>query len=184
MGIRLSRGISDPRFLPPYHGFKTWTAGPWETNGSTVVATAGTLYTVRVPVDVAMLVSTIHMYVATAGSALTAGQCFAALFGSAGAHLATTDDQAAAWATTGPKAMALSAAQQVPAGEVEVGFWFNGTTGPAMVRGTSTASGFTNIGLSGTTLRSATANTGLTTAAPGALGAKTAFAQGWWVALS
>jgi hypothetical protein len=62
-----------------------------------------------------------------------------------------------------------------------VALWYNGTTGPAFIRGSSYA--YVNGTLSGPALRSATANTGITTTAPATLGTKTGSIQNFWVAL-
>jgi hypothetical protein len=149
---------------------------------STPLATAGTFYVVRLHVPVATSATNILTSVVTAGVALTSGQCFAALY-QGGNLLGTTADQSGSWISSGNKTMAISGGPvAVVAGDVFVGFWFNGTTGPAFVRGTSLA--FINFGLTLTSLRFGTANTGLTTTAPGTLGTISAFSTVYWVALS
>ena len=78
--------------------------------------------------------------------------------------------QAAAWASTGTKTMALSAPQAVAVGYVDVLFWANGTTLPQFVRG-NTLTSLANVGA--TTARFYKANSGLTTTAPASIGART-----------
>jgi hypothetical protein len=123
----------------------------------------------------------------TAGTSLTAGQTFACLYSAAGALLAQTADQAAAWATTGEKVMPLSSPYNVPTPGLHlVMFWsvFSGTA-PVVARAAGTASAqVANIGMSAAPYRSAIADTSLTTTAPATLGAQSTSGSVPLIALS
>jgi hypothetical protein len=170
-------------------GFLAWNYDlPASLSGGTsALATAGTMTVMAIPVRAAILVTNINLMLAANGSVLTSGQCFAALYAGAGGSLiGVTADQSTAWGSGAAKLVTMPLAGgpfTVQPGIVYAGVWFNGTTGPAFTR---TSSGATQLNLNlSTSLRWATANTGLTTTAPGTLGA---FAQGslvgYWAALS
>ena len=72
----------------------------------------------------------------------------------------------------------------VSAGDYYVGLWYQGTTGPAIIRSGTVSAVLTNAGLSAPNLDMASANTGVTTTAPATLGTQTASVFEWWVALS
>jgi hypothetical protein len=164
-------------------GFLVWNFDPAPAagTGSSPMVTAGQANVERLYVDRPITVTNLHVMVQTAGATLTSGNCRAALYNAAGTSLSITADQSTSWNSTGFKTMALGAAQTLTVGFYDVALWYNGTTGPAFVRGTSYA--FINGSLSGASLRSATANTGMTSTAT-ALGTKTASIQNFWVALS
>lgn len=167
---------------PSDHGLISWPYDPSVATSGTALPVAGTLYLVRLHVPTATTVTNLLGDVVTAGSGLTAGQCFAGLF-QGGTLLGTTADQSTAWATTGVKTMALTAPVAVAAGDVYVGVYYNGTTGPAFAR--SNGNALSNVGLSGNTSRYATGNTGLTTAMPGTLVSPlVAQSNAYWLALS
>jgi hypothetical protein len=167
---------------PNVNGLAAWSVDPASASSSSANPAAGTAQVAGIDVA-AGTVSSIWMYVAGAGSGLTTGQCFAAIY-QGGALLGATADQSTAWQSTGAKQMALTAPVTVAAGEVQVIFWSNGTTQPTFNRAGS--GGSVNLGVSGATARFGTANTGLTTAAPSTLGtvstASTAIA--WLIGLS
>lgn len=151
------------------------------SSNSTPLATAGTLYGIRLKLITPATITNIVLPIFTAGATLTAGQCFAALYQN-NTLKAQTADQATAWASTGMKTMALSSAQSAAAGYVDIVMWFNGTTGPAPTRGHQ---GFTvNGALAAANARYFTANTGVTTTAPASLGTKTSFSTAYWVGVS
>lgn len=165
------------------HSLAGWSFDSAQAQGGTVLGAGGTLYLSKCKVT-SPLITNIIMHVATAGTTLTAGQCFAALFSAAGALLSTTADQAAGWQSTGVKTMALSVAQTVPLGNVYVGVFANGSVLPAFSRSGGIAAGLSNVGLSAPNFRFATADTALTTAMPANLGTQTSFPTAWWVGLS
>jgi hypothetical protein len=75
------------------------------------------------------------VYVVTAGSSLTSGQNFAALYDSSKNLVGITADQATAWGTTGEKVMALTTPYVVTApGLFKGAMWSVGTTPPAFAR--------------------------------------------------
>lgn len=165
-------------------GFLAWNYDPSPVagTGSSPMSAAGTLEVQRLWVPKACTVTNLHVYVQTAGVTLTAGRCLAGLYNAAGNLLSATGDQSGAWVSTGLKTMALTTPQTIAAGWYDVAWFYTGTTGPAMVRGSSYA--FVNGLLTGSALRCARAASGNTTAMPAALGAKTASVQNYWVALS
>lgn len=160
---------------------------PYELTGggNTAVATAGRLEFAKVRLPMAASVTNVVMNVQTVGVTLTAGQNFAALFSPAGALIGQTADQAAAWVSTGTKAMALAGGPYTcAAGNYFVGFWYNGTTAPAMLRMASIGSAALSFGTASPNLLFGTADTGLTTTAPANMAAQTASTTPFWVALS
>lgn len=168
------------------YGLLTHSFDP--TNGATTATAltpAGTMWTSRLYLPKRSRVTNIVLYVIGAGATLTANQNGAALYNAAGTLLSNTAmTQNTSWQSTGSKVMPLLAAQDCPAGYYDVGWFYTGTTGPAMLRAPSATSAVHNMNLAGTTLRAATANTGLTTTFPATLGTKTAAAVVYWAALS
>ena len=171
------------------HNLVGWTYDPTAAQAGTVMPTAGVANVARVRV-LSGVVSNIHFLLTAGGSSLTSGQCFAALYNDAGALVgggAITADQAANWATGGFKTCALSVAQGVtPNAWYRVLWWFNGTTGPTLARGSNLDAAFLNAGLSAPLLRYSTADTGRTNAAsvPANIGSQTGAQTAWWVGLS
>ncbi len=182
---------NDTRFasaasIPADRGYLAWTMPPWAA-AAAAAPSAGTLSLARIYRVPAGSVTNIVMASVGAGSGLTTGQCFAALYTAAGVLVAQTADQSTAWAASGVKTMALAAGPYtVAAGDYYVGIWHNGTTGPTWTRYANSSGSVTptNVGLSAPNLAAATANTGLTTTAPGTLGTQTSFLSYWWAALS
>ncbi len=164
------------------HGYAAWTTDPLSASVATPILTNGLMYVARLKLAAAATVSTVSVYVTTGGTTLTSGQSRLALFDASRVLLATSADQSAAWATAGLKAAAVTP-QALPAGYCFVGLWANGVALPTLACGTSLAAGLVNAGLSAPNLRFATADTGLTTTAPGTVGAMTAAAASIWVAL-
>lgn len=174
------------------HSMVGWTLDPaTEVQAGTVQPTAGLAQVVRVQA-LSTTVTNIHFYVTVAGSSLTNGQCFAALYNDAGALLGAGAVTASAhgtgatgWGDAGFKTMPLTVAQGVTKyAFYRVLWWFNGTTGPTLARGSNIAATLANATMSAPTLRYSTADTGLTTSAPANIGAQTAGAVAWWVGLS
>lgn len=170
---------------PTDHSLIGWTFDPYAgVQGGVVLATAGLAYSVRIRV-LRSTITNINMHFTTAGATLTAGQCFAAVYSDTGTLLGTTVDQATNWASSGYKTCALSSpiTGLTPYTWVRVVWWFNGTTGPTLSRAINSNTAITNAGMT-SNFRSATANTALTTTAPGTLGTLTGFLTGWWIGLS
>lgn len=169
---------------PTDHGLVGWSFDPALAQAGTLVPAAGVLNLARVRV-LGSAVTAIQVYVTAGGATLTASQCLAAVFNDAGALLgagAVTADQSTAWASTGLKDMALTVAQAVtPGAFYQIGLFYNGTTAPTLARASTVAAALNNAGMGSAPYRFSTANTGLTTAMPGSLGAQTAAANAWWV---
>jgi hypothetical protein len=178
-------GAQDPS-APADRGYKAWSMPVYSVRSAFAVATAGRLNVVRLRRVPAGTITNVVLGVTTAGSSLTAGQCFAALFTAAGVLVGQTADQAAAWVSAGTKIMPLAGGPySVAAGDYYVGFWFNGTTGPAFtIGGQASSADLTNAGLSAPNLDSALADAGLTTTAPATFGAQTSYVIYWWAAVS
>lgn len=167
---------------PADRGLLAWAYDPLAAVNNQVLVSAG-LYLIKVPVRVPALVTRIYIGVATAGSGLTAGQCYAGLYDAAGNRLGVTADQASAWASNGVKAMDLTAPVSVPAGNYWVALLSNGATGPAVARSVGTAIG--NVGLTAGNYQAASYGSGLTaipTSIP--MGSATASSTALWAALA
>jgi hypothetical protein len=186
MGIQYSPpAASGVAALPADHGFLGWTAPIAYSLSSSLLSVevgAGTLRCVRVRRCTPSTVSNLWVYVATAG--VTLSNCFAALFDSSGNLLGQTADQSTAWQSIGGKQMAL-VTPVAAAGDLIVGLWYNGTTAPTLQRtGPGSSSAQMNINQSGSAFNCFNADTGLTTAAPSVIGARTSSALQWWAAVS
>lgn len=180
-----------PLYNPPIqpHGLRPtdlgvleWVADPVLFTAGTLVATAGVLNIVKLYLPQRSLITNLHVTVTVGGATLTANQCLAALYQDA-ALLGTTTNQATAWVSAGSKTMALVTPVTVPAGVIEVGFWYNGTTAPTLARAAASAA-LVNAGLAAASSRSGLANAALTTTAPATRATLTAGSIGWWAAVS
>jgi len=167
---------------PEDHGLLAWTMDPSSAGTGTVLSVAGTMQGARLYLPRPMTVTNLYCHLSAAGATLTAGSCKAALYNSAGTLVGTTVDQATAWASSGLKVMALSAAVVCPVGYYDLALWFNGTTSPTLYRSMAVPVG--NANLTGAATRFFTANTAITTTAPATLGAKTVQNTAWWLAVS
>jgi hypothetical protein len=173
-----------PTYRPSDHGLITWAFDPAvSVSTSSVLSNAGTMYVVRLHMPVPASVTKIELHLVTAGVSLASG-CIAALY-QGGSLLGQTADQSVAWAGTGQQHLAITGGPvAVAAGDVLVGLWFTGTTGPAPLRANSSAA--INFNLSASVTRWGTANTGLsgTTTAPPTLGTLSTLTTAYWAALS
>lgn len=152
-----SRGYPDPLDS----GYLTWSTDPAEVS-SLVTPTAGVLYLAKVPMrQASVAVGNICMGVGVAGSGLTSGQCFVALFNATtGARLAVSADisgQLAVGETTHALASPPTVAGPV---QVYVGLLLNGTTMPQLARGCPSVSGLSNGRLATSARRFAQYGTG------------------------
>ena len=170
---------------PADNGYLTWSYDPIVVSTSNA-AVAGTLYVQRIHLPVAATITNVVLHIATAGVTLTANQNLALLYSAAGARLATSVDQSAAWASTGVKVCVLTAPYAAAAGDYYVAYFANASVSlPAFGRCAMTTGGApANAGLTAPNLRAAVADTGLTTAGPANMGAQTASGAPGWVALS
>lgn len=176
-------GLTKQGYTPADHNLAAWTDDPNRAGSGQLLGTAGTIIGARIYMPAASTVGGIWTHVVVSGATLTTGQCFAALWDSAGALLDTSVDQAANWAAAaGPKLASFATATTRPAGFYDIGVWFNGTTSPQLLRGASHSS--MNLKLTGQAIRYWTADTGRTTTAPATLGTKTAQGASLWFALN
>lgn len=173
------------QWMAPDSGLVAWAFDIVGATANSLLTTAGTLYLVRMHVPVACSVTNVLIQITTAGATLTASQCFAGLWNSAGTQIGITANQATLWQTAGLQTMALAGGPfTIPAGDYLVGFYYNGTTAPTLSRGQNSGGtpGVVNLGSS--TLRFSTANTGLTTTPPAPLGAQTGTNLSFWAGIS
>ncbi|MFJ1539294.1 hypothetical protein ACIODS_12195 [Micromonospora chalcea] len=177
--------INDPS-RPADRGYLTWTHPPYANTGVNLIPNAGILYLRRIRRVPPAAVTSILAYVGGGGSALTAGQCGAALYTAAGTLIGQTADQASSWQSGGLKTMPLvGGPYQVTAGDYYVAVWWNGTTSPQLARaGTGLFTALPNAGLAAPAFDAATANGSVTTTAPATLGAQTIAAIEFWFALA
>ncbi|MEV5607022.1 hypothetical protein [Streptomyces sp. NPDC052225] len=182
--------VADPGVglvLPSDQGLLAWTFDPCNTIDVSVLA-PGTVYMAALRVRERTTLSNIHLYLSTAGAGLTAGQCFAGIYNTAGTRIAVTADQATAWASSGAKTMALTAPVEVYPGTYYVAVVCNGTTGITVSRGSGNA-GQVNMGLTAANARYTSGGTGWTAQtslpASGTLANRTASSIiAFWAALS
>lgn len=168
-------------WTPGNHGLISWSMDPALCSGATA-PTSGQVILVRLHISAATTINNIVAVVATAGTALTAGQCFAGLYSAAGAKLGETADQSSAWATTGVKTMPLTSPVAVQAGDYYVALLAVGTTPPAWARG-SVIGALANIGITATTSRFGVATGSSVTALPSSLTVG-ATSTAYWAAAS
>lgn len=146
------------------HGLLTWTQDPATLNGGYTLAT-GQIYLSKVKITSrSTVVSNILYGVTTAGTALTAGQCFVGLYDSSGNRLAISADQSTVMNSLGAKTVALTAPQTLAVGSYYVAFLAVGTGTLPSVAGGGGISSTINAGLTtGTSrfLNTATGNTSL-----------------------
>lgn len=173
---------------PSDAGFKVWAFDPAITVNNSLVGAAGTLNLTRLEnkTGAAMTVNSASVFVNTAGATLANVGFGVWAWGATGALLASSVNANGATATAfqsnGQKVVTFPTPPTVAAGAAfYVGFWFTGTTMPTLARASGTAA-MHNVGFAATPFRYATANTGLTTAAPATLGAQTSLGLAWWVA--
>lgn len=172
-------------WLASDHGLAAWSYDPAASQGGTVLPTAGLVFSVRMRILGVTQINNILMHLTAGGTSLTAGQCFAAVFNDAGTTLiASTADQATNWATGGPKTMPLVGAPIAasPYTWVRVVFWFNGTTGPTVTRGSNINAAAANLGMA-SGYRFATSNAGTTTSLT-SIGTLTASQAAWLVGIN
>lgn len=165
-------------FAPEDYGLIAWSGDPTTMVNAATMNVAGLIYLVGIRIVHPMTVTNLHININTAGSGLTTGQCFAALYQN-NSLLAATADQSTAWASTGLKTMALTSAQSVTPGMIQVGFYYNGTTGPQPMTSGYAFMSSTNLGL-----RHAGLSGGYTTAPPASVSTQTTNSRAYWAAVS
>jgi hypothetical protein len=177
--------LTGNQLSPADHGLIAWNFAPYNVRASDKIAmTAGTLYLAKLPIPYATTINKIGFYVAQAGTNLTTGQNYGALYGPTGSLLASTADLTATYGTAGGYLISLTSSQPVAAGYVYIGLYFNGT-GTALAAGAGDApTGLLNFNLTNAGSLFATANTGLTTAMPSSLGTLTPVTDGIWACIA
>lgn len=123
---------------PPDYGWAGWAYDPTKST-STNVLTSGTIQGARIKLPVGVTLANIVSHVGTAGSGLTAAQCFGGLYTTGGVLIAKTGDLSAVYNSTGLKTNALTVqggqSLTFSAGSVVIAaLLFNGTTPPALQR--------------------------------------------------
>jgi hypothetical protein len=126
-------------------GYLSWSTDPAEVS-SLVTPTAGVLYLVRIPLrQASSLVGNLHLGVGVAGSGLTAGQCFVALFNATtGARLGVSADISGGLAVGETTHVITGGATVAGPVYVYLGVLLNGTTMPQLARGGPSVSGLSN----------------------------------------
>ena len=147
--------------VPADHGWHAWTHDP-AANVNQSTHTAGVLYGSRIEVRERTLAAAVVLFCTTAGSTLTAGECFVGLQDAAGDLVAESADQAAAWASTGVKTATLvGGPYQIDPGTYRVVLVANGSTPPRFAAASLFSVGV-NAGLSAAETRHGSQLTGLT----------------------
>ena len=132
-----------------------------EAAAGTFLHVSGTLYMHKIYIPAAATISNILIGVTTGGSTLTAGQNLVGLYNAAGSRVAVSTDQSAAWATSGAKSCALTAAYAAAVGVYWVGVLSVGTT-PITAAVSNGFRAAYEAGVSGATLRHGANATGQT----------------------
>jgi hypothetical protein len=154
--------VNRPDFTPEDHGLLTWTADPGVISGSGFVLTSGQVYLSKLKiVNRSTVVSNIIYQVTTAGTSLTAGQCFVGLYDSSGTRLVASADQATAMASTGTKTAAITP-QTLAVGTYYVAWLAVSAATAPQVAGAAGNTSVTNVNLSAAASRSLTTAAGNT----------------------
>ncbi len=155
--------VNDAEFNQADHNLLTWTQDPATLNGGYTLAT-GQVYLSKVKITSRSTVASNILYgVTTAGTALTAGQCFVGLYNSSGTLLISSADQSGVMNSTGAKTTAITP-QTLAVGYYYVAFLAVGTGTLPSVAGGGGVSSTINAGLTTATARflnTATGNTAL-----------------------
>jgi hypothetical protein len=130
-------------WAPTDHGLTAWSFDPASCTGSGTALSAGFIYLIELVLRQPATLTKVHAVLGSAGSALTAGQCLAGLYDTAGNRVAVTADMSTTWNTAGNKVMTLTAAYAAAAGRYYVAFLFNGTTSPSFACGSTHGATFT-----------------------------------------
>lgn len=176
---------------PDDFGFKAWTFDYSTVSANAVVPNSGSLHLARFRNDTPgfLKVRTLSVYVVTAGVGLTNVGFGVWNYAAGGAKLGSVVNTAGATAaefqTTTLKTVTLPTPVIIPpAGRFYLGFWFAGTTLPALLRG-STNGNIVNIGTVSPLLRYMSVNSpALTDTAPNTIGAPSLGANAWWAAVA
>lgn len=176
-------------------GFNAWTGDYWNLSAGQAPNAGGTLQVVRLKNPTGSLsVTNIHLIVQTAGSVLTANDCFCGLYDANRNKLGTgnsaggngfTNDQSSLWTSTGLKTMAVNGGPfTITTTTFFIVFVATGTTLPKFLGGGLGATMINGL-LAAASSRFATADTGITTTMPATLAALSQTnASAFWAATS
>lgn len=121
--------LTTPTFMPNDHGYQAWSADPVYSVGGANPGTGVVRMVKMTQNPFSYTITNVVTFINTAGVALTAGQCFAGVYDSAGTRQAITADQSGVWNTTGLKSMAVTVPYVVPANaEIWLALLYNGTS--------------------------------------------------------
>lgn len=188
VGIQGPVGPSDP-FGQTFHGVKAWTQSlADQTVGASLLSTAGSagrLRGAKMYAEVGGTCTQLQFYLSVAGSGLTTGQNWAAIYdGTSGALMAQTSDLTATGFVGSARVVTetLQASCVLTAGQFYfVMFVYNGTTAPTLGRHSGNGSTLNNLNLStGLGSRAILANASITTTLPGTLSNFALDSLTWW----
>lgn len=146
-------GATEPNAPQPSdHAYIAWVYDPVFTAGSGTVNVGG-LYLSALYIRATTTISSIVIYIATAGSTLTTGENFVGLYNQSGTLLSGSADQTTTFAGTGAKAIALTTPQTVSPGMYWAAVLANGTTGPALARANTNITSMMDVGLGASAYR-------------------------------
>lgn len=169
-------------WLPSDHGYLAWTVDPAIATSSTILATAGVLYGVKLKLGAAATISTISIHVTTAGNTLT--NTFVALYDSGGTRRGVSANQSSVFNSSGLYDVALTGSYAATAGTYYVAVLCgSASTMPTLNRGANST--VLNDGLAASDgFRCWSSGTGQT-AAPASvtLSGTAAVSQNFWFAL-
>lgn len=168
----------DGVFGPDDHSLLAWSFDPAITTAGTAL-TAGTIYLVGMQVRKSANATTIYWCNQSAGSGLTAAQCWAALLDSSGVVLQSAD--ISGQGSSGSRSISITSTPVVP-GFYWVAFLFNGTTPPSLARNSTISAGMLNLNR-GNLQRYATNGTSQTTITDRTPASNTNLAASIWAAL-
>lgn len=158
-----------------------------ELAASSAALVSGTVTMTRVTIGAQATLSTLTVAVFGAGSGLTAGQNFGALYSAAGTRVAVTADQTTAWASTGEKNMAFTSPYNAAPGLYYLALLSVGTTPPTIFRtiAATAASDVINHGMTPATARYTTGPTGQTSMpASVTMASRTLSGTAFWMGVS
>lgn len=166
-------------------GLKAWTYDSIASAGAGSATTTGVIYLAKVIVRQPTSVTNVVLFVATAGTTLTASQSFAGVYDSTGTLVGTTADQSVSWTSTGYKSMALAGGPfTLNPGAYWIAWTSNGSTPPQILRSQALNGTLYNGSLPASQYRYATNGTGTTLPATITPASNAVGLVAWWAALS
>lgn len=109
-------------------GFNAWTFDT-TTSVAGLSLAAGFIGYAKITPTYPFPCTQVYLYIGTAGSGLTAGQCFAGIYDSNGTRVAVSADQSSLWTSTGLKTITVSSVNLEPK-DYYIAMVSNGTTPP------------------------------------------------------